>query len=183
MTLGFSLTREDFFQFNYYTSWAAPEKKEFRVRYYLKTIGYALAAILILYFIERPGNAVRFFTIGIVIAIIWGLIVGYYSMQNSFKKRIKSFAEDQNNSTFFTKTELMLTEFGIVSRDENSEVKYNWDAIVKRAETKDYIYLYLNVVQAIVIPKRILSPDDKKELNELLNKNLSLKAEFNELYV
>jgi hypothetical protein len=183
MTLVFNLTKEDFFHFNYYTSWTAPEKKQTRLKYYLKSIGYAFAGVIVLYLLEHPNNLIGFFSIGAIIAIIWGLIAGYFGVQKTFKKRIKSFSEDQNNSVFYSKTELNLTEAGILNRDENSETKYHWNAIVKKAETEDYIYLYLSSVQAIIIPKRVLNSSEEKDLRDLLNRNLSLKAEFNQLYV
>lgn len=40
MILEYSLTGEDFYEYNYYTSWSSPEKKSYRLKYYLKTIGY-----------------------------------------------------------------------------------------------------------------------------------------------
>jgi hypothetical protein len=183
MTLEFNLTKEDLSHFTYYTSWAAPEKKQYRIQYYLKTIGYSFVGVLVLYFIERPENIILFFSIGMAVAVIWGVISVYFAIEKRFKNRIKKFAEDENNAAFYSKTELTLTETGIINQDENSEVKYSWTAIVKKAETKDYVYLYLSAAQAIVIPKRILDTIEEKKLTDLLNRNLSLKAEFNQLYV
>jgi hypothetical protein len=74
---------------------------------------------------------------------------------------------------------VILSDSGIVDKDKESETRYSWDAIVKKAETPDCHYLYTNSYHAIVIPKRTLADaDEKKELERLLSTHLPLNVEL-----
>jgi hypothetical protein len=177
MLLEFSLTKEDLFNFNYHTGWAAPEKKKFRISFYLKTIGWAFAGVLLVLSVTRQfGLASILFSC--CIAVIVGLISAYFSISHRYKNSLEKFVSQPENQSFFNRATLNITDAGITSQDDISEAKYNWNAITKKTETQDYIYLYLNTAQAIVIPKRILAEEEKQELNTILSRNLSLSAEL-----
>lgn len=77
---------------------------------------------------------------------------------------------------------MIIDDSGISDKDENSDTKYAWNAIVKKLETREYIYLYLSSIQGIIIPKRILDQKQSDALQLLLSKNLTLGAEMDHLY-
>jgi K+/H+ antiporter YhaU regulatory subunit KhtT len=114
--------------------------------------------------------------------LLIGLISAYAGIYFFYKRKIERFINDPKNSNLLVRTELIISDNGIINKDEFSEVNYNWNAITKKVINKDYIYLFLNSVQAIVIPKKALSNEEEKQLSDLLSRNLSLKAEFSELY-
>ncbi|WP_315814442.1 YcxB family protein [Paraflavitalea speifideaquila] len=67
----------------------------------------------------------------------------------------------------------------MIDKDEASESKYTWEAIVRKAETPFCYYLYTNSHHAIVIPKRAArNTAEKQELERMLNQYLSLTSEF-----
>ena len=181
MLLDIRLTPDDLYNFHFYTGWAAPARRVFRRNYYLRSIGYSFVGIMALFFIIRPHNLLMFLFIGILVAIIWGSLIAYWGINFSYKKKLRSYVKKQENSRFYSKTEYHITEAGFMVKDEDTETKINWKAIIKKAETTDYTYLYLGTNSAIIIPKNILTQEQKKELNVLLDKNLSISVGFNEL--
>jgi hypothetical protein len=183
MILQYKLTKEDLYNFNFYVGWQAPERKKFRIKYYLKTILSALIGIFIGSFIIAEGEpSASFIFICIVLGLLIGFLAAHIGSHALYKRKIEKFIVDPNNANLLAKTELVISDNGILNRDEYSEVSYNWNAIIRKAETKDYIYLFLNSIQAIVIPKKLLGNDEEKQLLDILSRNLSLKAEFSKLY-
>ena len=113
-----------------------------------------------------------------VIAIIYFLLVPGL-IRGSIRKRVKDILAQPENKHVLEEAEVILAETGIVDKDSASESKYSWEAIVRKAETAACYYLYTNSYHAIVIPKRVVtSPQDRKELNDLMDRHLSLSSEF-----
>jgi hypothetical protein len=182
MILAYSLTKEDAIQFHYYTGWASPEKKQYRIKYYLKSISSGLIAFLAYFILRKPENKLTFLLIGFSAALIFGCLLSYWGVHVRYKRKIEKFYNNPNNEGLFAKTELNITEYGLTSKDEKGESKFKWDAFVKKIETEGYFYLFLSSAQAVIIPKRVLNAQEAKELSALFLQNLHLRAEFNEHY-
>lgn len=182
MIIEYTLTKEDLFNFNFYVGWTSPEKKSYKIKYYLKSILWPLAAVL---FILSTTNK-NLTTDTLLTCISFGLLVGfigaYIGIYSIYKRKIEKFINDPNNINFFARTELILSDCGITSKDEYSEIRYGWNAIIKKNETQEYIYLFLSSIQGIVIPKKVLTAKEKNQLVDLLNRNITLTAEFNKEY-
>jgi hypothetical protein len=178
----FKLTEADLFNFNYYTQWAAPGNKSHRFNFYLSTFSIPLAFVVVIIVSERFGAGIKNFFVLLTIAGAMGLFFIYNGIDR-FKRRIQKLYSDENNFSFFTEKELTIDNSGIIERGENSESRINWRGIIKKVETKEYFYLYLNTVQAIIIPKSCLNSDQTDKLRMVLSEHLSLKAEFNQLYI
>jgi hypothetical protein len=178
LSFRYTLTEEEYFQYNYYTTWAAPEKKGYRIRHYLRVlILYTLVAGL--YIISSHSDQLLIdVTVFAVIAAVYTLLVPAF-IRLSMKRRVREILSQPANHHILEPAEVILMETGVIDRDELSESRYDWEAIVRKADTSTAIYLYTNSYHAIVIPKRILSgPAEKKELEQLLNRHLSLSSEF-----
>ena len=178
LSFRYTLTEEEYFQYNFYTTWAAPDKKAYRTRHYLRVlILYTLVAGL--YIISSHSEQLIIdIAVFAVIATVYLLLVPSF-IRLSIKRRVKEILSQPANQHILEPAEVILTDTGITDRDELSESKYDWEAIVRKAETTTAIYLYTNFYHAIVIPKRILAgPAEKRELEQLLNRHLSLSSEF-----
>ncbi len=54
-----------------------------------------------------------------------------------------------------------------------------WKAVVRKTETETYFFLFINSIQAIIIPKRAFdNKDEKAEFKKMLSKHISLDAEI-----
>ena len=92
--------------------------------------------------------------------------------------RVKRILAQPENQHVLNESEVTLTENGILDRDTVSESRYDWEAIVRKAETKLCYYLYTNSYHAIVIPKRVIKLTEQQLLFNFFNTHLSLSSDF-----
>lgn len=176
--LRFHLTEEEYFEYNYYTAWAAPDRKKYRIAYYLKAfVLYGLVTALYVFSRPEQRKLVDISVFG-VIALIYFLLIPFL-VKRSILRRAKQLLEHPENKHILDECEVILMDTGITDRDKVTESRYDWDAIVKKGETPHCYYLYTNSYHAIVIPKRMIkNATDKTELNRLLNTHLPLSTEL-----
>lgn len=173
---GFQLTREEYFRFNYYTAWASPQRRPYRLRYFARVI-FFYSAVALLYLISRQSPL---FWIDITVFVVVGLIYLLLTpilIRWSVRRKVADILSRKENQHVLENAEIILSESGIIDRDAVSESKYSWDAIVRYAETEDSHYLYTNSYYAIVIPKRVIPTEtDRREMEQLLAVHLPLQA-------
>ena len=176
--LKYHLTEEEFFEYNYYTSWTAPDRKKYRAGYYLRFL-LLYGAIATLYVAAGQNHwRVTDITVFGGIALVYLLLVPWL-VRRSVKNRARQFLQKPENQHVLSECEVILSDSGIVDKDRESESKYSWEAIVKTGETLNCHYLYTNSYHAIVIPKRTIRDQaDKKELERLINTHLPLSADL-----
>lgn len=178
LSFKFSLTEEEYYEYNYYTTWAAPHKKQYRLRYYVKVLALYIV-IAALYIITNPGHRIEIdLSVFAIIGIAYFLMVPLL-IRNSIRRRTRQIISEPENQHVLDESEIVITESGISDHDSVSDSRYDWDAIVKKAETPKSYYLYTNSYHAVVIPKRVIR--NRKEQDELLgyfNRHLSLTSEF-----
>ena len=173
----FSLTEEEFYQFNYYTAWAAPERSGYRLWYFLKVmLLYAVVAIVYI-FLNKDHDWPIDFTIFAVIGAVYFLLIPFL-VKRSVKVRVKDILSRKENQHVLENSEVIVDEKGIFEKDAVSESRYEWDGIVKIADNFDCIYLYTNSFHAIVIPKRTLNEEQSARLAELFTIHLPLSTEL-----
>jgi len=71
----------------------------------------------------------------------------------------------------------LISEEGVETKDVATTAIYKWIAIVRVLETTDYYFLYLNSIQAIIIPKQKLDPGLRNTVTALLE-NRILKENY-----
>lgn len=176
ISLQFTLTREEYFQFNYYTAWAAPSRKNYRIRYFLKVL-LLYGAVALLYILVSRSHSVW---IDISVFVITGSLYLFFIpffIKKSVERRVNDILSKKENQHVLDEAEVILTDAGITDKDTVSESRYAWDAIVNFAETPDSYYLYTNSYYAIVIPKRVIKTEAvHAALKKLFNEHLPLEA-------
>jgi hypothetical protein len=173
VSLKFRLTEDEYLQYNYYTAWSAPERKKYRVFYFLRVI-ILYGAVAMLYVIATRQH---YIWIDISVFVITGLV--YLVMIPSFvkasvRRKVKDILSKKENQHVLDDAEIIVADTGIIDKDTHTESRYNWDAVVRLADTPDSYYLYTNSYHAIVIPKRAVSKEQQDELTRLLSENLPL---------
>ncbi|OQP68537.1 YcxB family protein [Niastella populi] len=178
LSLKYHLTEEEYFDYNYYTAWAAPEKRNYRLWYYLRVF-ILYAGVAGLYIFSRRSEQIFIdLIIFSVIALVYFLMVPWL-IKRSILRRVRSILSKPENQHVLDEAEVMLSDSGIVDKDTATESKYSWEAIVKKAETPACYYLYTSSYHAIVIPRRVIAtPTEKQELERLFNQYLPLSSEF-----
>lgn len=178
LSFKFSLTEAEYYEYNYYTTWAAPHKKAYRVRYYARV--FALYSVIAaLYIFSNHSHVIQIdLAVFAIIGVIYFLCVPYL-ISMSIKRKTKQIVAEPGNQHVLEESEIQITDSGIVDQDKVSQTKYGWDAIVKKSETANSYYLYTNSYHAIVIPKRVIkSKEDLDQLHHFFSRHLSLTSEF-----
>jgi len=178
LSLKFTLTKSEYFDYNYHTAWAASDRKKYRWRYYLRVMAL-YAVIASLYIQSNPHHNLVFdFSVFAVIAIVYFAFIPYF-IRFSIRRRVNEMLSEPQNKHILEPAEVIILKTGIIDKDELSESKYEWEAIVKKDETNTSYYLYTNSYHAIVIPKRTLKdPAEKRQLEQLFDSHLPLSSEF-----
>jgi hypothetical protein len=176
ISLKFKLTEEEYYRFNYFTAWADPKRKRFRINYFLRVIViYAAVASVYIY-----ATRTHLVWIDISVFILTGL--GYlflvpFFVKRSVQRRVRDILSKKENQHILDESEVVLSPSGIVDRDTLSESRYAWEAIVRFAENTDAIYLYTNSHHAIVIPRRVMREAAvEQQAEDLIRGHLPLDA-------
>lgn len=180
LSFKFSLTEKEYFEYNYFTAWAAPHKKVYRIRYYARV--FALYSVIAaLYIFTNHSHRIEIdLTVFATIGVVYFLLVPAL-IRMSIRRRTRHIITEPENQHVLDECEIVLTDNGVTDRDKVSESRYDWEAIIKKSETANSYYLYTNSYHAIVIPKRVVrNEDDRNELSALFNRHLSLTSEFSE---
>ena len=178
LSFKFNLTEEEYFEYNFYTAWAVPHKRAYRIRYYARVFAlYSVIAALYIFTSRTHRIEIDLVIFG-VIGIIYFLLVPML-IKTSIRRRTKQIIAEPENQHVLDESEIILTETGILDQDKVSQSRYDWDAIVKKSETTSSYYLYTNSYHAIVIPKRVIrTQHERDELQSLFNRFLPLSSEF-----
>ena len=102
-----------------------------------------------------------------------GLVVLQYGL---FLFSVKQFLKSDQLIVDNTRT-ITVSESGIeeVGGRANSAGSYQWKVFYNGYETKNYYYLYINTMQAIILPKKEFDQNQNEVLRDLFSKKLGRK--------
>ncbi|HTE26109.1 YcxB family protein [Flavitalea sp.] len=177
LVLKYHLTEEEYLDYNYFTAWTSPDKKSYRLKYYLQVmiLYFAVAGLYIT--VNSSHTLLLDSSVFVTIGTIYFLMVPFL-VKRSIRMRVKRTLAQPENQHVLNESEVTLSENGILDRDTVSESRYGWEAIVRKAETKLCYYLYTNSYHAIVIPKRVIKLKEQQLLVNFFNTHLSLSSDF-----
>jgi hypothetical protein len=167
--------------FNYYTLWKAADKKDVRLRYYLKGFLYICLITIGLYFIHKPDKTGDYVFILISLMILFVVTYSGFFLKSIYRKRVNEFLKDEKNQHLLEKTRLTITENGITDITGKTELKISWDGVVKSIRNSKYYYLYISSIQAVIIPENCMTTAEKMQLDKLLSEHIPLAIAFNSL--
>jgi hypothetical protein len=177
LVIKYHLTEEEYLDYNYFTAWTSPDKKRYRLKYYLQVMILYVAVAGLYIFANRSHSLLLDFSVFFTIGTIYFMMVPFL-VKRSIRSRVKSVLAQSENQHVLNESEVTINENGILDRDTVTESRYAWEAIVRKAETRLCYYLYTNSYHAIVIPKRVVKPVEETQLRNLFNTHLSLSSDF-----
>lgn len=175
--LRYHLTEGEYFEYHYFTVWSAPDKRWYRIRYYLRVFSLYTAVAALYLLVKHTDQIWRDIAVFGIITLIYFLVVPLL-IKRSIKKRVQGMLREPGNRHMLEDIEVTLADTGILEKDKASESRFAWDAISKKTETSSCYYLYTNSYHAIVIPKRAVPDRDNEELQRLFSSHLPLSSEF-----
>ena len=177
LVLRYHLTEEEYLDYNYFTAWVSPDKKSYRLKYYLQVmiLYFAVAALYVT--VKRSQSLLIDAGVFLTIGIVYFLLVPFL-VKRSIRMRVKGILAKPENHHVLNESTVTISDSGILDRDTVSESRYGWEAIVRKAETNLCYYLYTSSYHAIVIPKRVIKQNERPMLFAMFNTHLSLSSDF-----
>ena len=180
ISLNYSISKEDYVNYYTYVLWDAPENRKKRITYYIKQLVPILLFILAFYYtgiLERNSK----FTLLILGVILVTSVLSLVGVRSNAVKRAEKITEDPNNSSIFGEMSLTISETGISIKAAFMESRYQWKSFIRKQENKDYFFLFISSIQAVIIPKRIFNAEERAQFEKLLSQQLSFDAELGHL--
>ncbi|MFC4261532.1 YcxB family protein [Ferruginibacter yonginensis] len=163
-----------------YTFWDAPGRKKKRIKNVLRQATYLLIFAAILIF----GGTVSLFSMYVYILLgvmLFFTLLPLFSGKNDLETQATNIANDPENAIVFLPTTVTATPQSIQLQNELNTSIYNWAAFVKKAENTGYYFLFVNALQAIIIPKNAFQNKiDLQTFDTLLSKHLSFDVALKE---
>ncbi len=181
ISLKYSITEEDYINYYTYVMWDAPEKKQSKLKYYLRQAGINIIVIMVLLYTDifRHNQLYLYIYIGILIIIT---LLQVFSARANVGKQAEKIARAKNNRSLFYEMHADINDAGIYIKNDVMEAVYQWPAFVKKQENDAYYFLFTNSIEAIIFPKRIFKTvAEKEQFQRLLSQHLSFDAEVGHL--
>ncbi len=126
---------------------------------------------------ETPSER---FSIVLPIAFCVAIIIsGLLFMLNLLFLKRNTKKQYLSSNAMQTKANLVINDEKITETSSFSSINLEWQDIYKATESKSGIYLFFSKLQAIVIPKRLLTSQEEDTLRTIITANLD--AEKNKL--
>lgn len=180
LSLNYSISKEDYINYYTFVLWDAPANRKKRFTYYAKQVIPLLLFIIAFYYTGIFDRGSKF-TLLILGFIFLTSLLSFIGVRSNTVTQAQKVVNDPNNTSIFLETKLIVAETGITTKDALTETMYQWNAIIKKQESKDYYFLFTSSIQALIIPKRIFNVDEKAQFEKLLSQYLSFDAEIGHL--
>lgn len=165
MKLTYTLTEQDYIDFNLYTFKKSPTMQKRLLKQ--RVTGPVLFIIATIIFpritdISRMTWAVFFLTA----SAAWYF---YYpkKMEKALRKTTLMQLNEREDDKLLSETQMILTEEGIRIKRESSESVFNWDAFKKVEQSDKQIFIFSRNIAVHIIPKMAFS--SSAEMEEFLS--------------
>ncbi len=178
VSLKYAITKEDYVNYYTYVMWDAPENKRKRAWYYLRQIIPLALFIMAFYYTGIFERSSKFILL-IMGFLLLTSILSLFGVRTNAIRQAEKVAGDPDNSSVFLDVNVIISEAGISVKDELKETKYQWASFIKKQESKQYYFLFISAIQAVIIPKRAFTTaDEMLQFEKLLSQQLSFDAEL-----
>jgi hypothetical protein len=178
ITIQYTLSKDDYVNYYTYMYWDAKDRKRKRLRNMIKQGGFFCLFSSVLFFSGVYGRMNKI-SISVFVLFFAATFLPMLTGRNQMVKQAEAIADDPDNFSIFNETTLTASDTEISLKNIIVDSKLKWNAVIKKTETANYYFLFLNAMQAIIIPKSAFKKIDEQEaFDKILSRNLSLDAEL-----
>ena len=174
ITLNYTISEQEYKDFYYFLGWLSPDRKSYRIKYYLTTYAWYFGLMIIIFiFTDIPLDPKLLIAL-LIITVLWHFYSNWKLKRHFYKYGQKVYNEsDKENS------EMTVGESGITAKGRDADAKYKWSAFTKKYETDTAYYLYMSSNIGLIIPKRVFNSNKQREAFEkILAEYLPLQADL-----
>jgi len=173
ITLNYTIAEQEYKDFYYFSGWLAPDKKAYRIKYFLSAFVTYLGVVVLLFIFNKNS---RIDSITVIITLLVSVTL-YFYINFSMKRHFYNYGKKIYNESGGDVIEMTIGETGVFGKNNDGEGQYKWSAFSKKLEANGCIYLYLNSSQALIFPNRIFkSSIEKDTFEKMLAQYLPLQA-------
>lgn len=159
------LNDEDYLEYNMYHFMHSQAGK--RQLVYVRFVGPAICALVFLWiwlFCEPLLVVIEGIALA-VFAVIWEIQANKIVFRNLIRT-IRKMKKD-GKLPYAKETKVEFLEDEIIQKTDQQEHKYSYTVVEKICESEKAMYIYVNAVQAVIVPKNCFR--DTEEKNQLLD--------------
>lgn len=175
MEIKFDFTEKDYLEYSkFYMLNSNTVKRTLFAQRYIVSLVISLISILLFRFFS-PYTFLMDVCIFGGAYVLWVLLYPKY-FYHTINKRVKRTLKEEKNSNLFGERTIVLTTKGITQISHLGESSNTWKSIEYVTENKNYIYLFINAINAYVIPKATFSSENEKSaFMDLIKKHCTIK--------
>ena len=165
MNLQINQKPEDIFHFYRFHFWYSPDLKIYRLKYKVGFVCFFLLMPLVFFYFsyEKIPSAALILNLIIVGLLLAGL--GVYLAKELAMNHIGKVAEkavqDARNDLINT-INMIFREESVLIKTQNIERSINYSAVQKAMQDKDYYFIYIDSLSALIIPKKAFSSNEER---------------------
>ncbi|PGS49958.1 YcxB family protein [Bacillus sp. AFS041924] len=162
MKLNYEINLDDYIEFNlHHLKNSKTVQKSLTNNRIAVSLIYLVIPFLISFLFKQPisGYLLAFSLAAIVFFIYFPKL--YY---RSTKNKMIKLLNDKRNESLFGEHSLKVDENGIKEITKSSVHEIKWDNIVEIKGTKNYFYIYVSSMKAIIVPLEAIKDDMEKLL-------------------
>jgi hypothetical protein len=175
----FSLTEEEYADYNVFACWRAPWQKDTRLktvlRLFLLSLVTAGAVIMIAY---PPKDQNIVVSIAIVLgSSLLGTFAGYSLVAAKTRTRAIKFVQNDENKSLLDEKEVEISDDRVSYTNKSTSMTIDLSSIVRYHRHTKYFYLFLNQSSALIIPDRLFrSQAEIEEFDRFLIEHIPLSS-------
>ena len=174
MTLEYTNTVEDIQAFNAYHYKHSPtmQRQRLNAQYamtFLYAVAYGITVILLAG--GRPNASPDLGVLYLGIGIAGAIVVFFASrthIESRFTRNVEKLYKEGKNTSLLEPRSVTIEADGIKHQSPSSEGNIKWSAVEKVVATDTHLFLYINAMAAIAIPKR--APSNESDWNDLVKR-------------
>lgn len=167
MTLHYTITQEDYIEFNVF--YMENSKQQKQINRFMR-FGFSIFGSIAVYFGGRwftQGSNIYWIIVALLFMVGWYLYFPQF-MKKTQIKYFKKLLKEGDNSALFGKRELVVHKDYLEVKDATTTSILNSKNLLEWKETENLIILYVSSITAHVIPKRDLSGSEYESIRAVL---------------
>ena len=174
----YNFTKEDYTAYYNHVMWASGAKKKERINNLLKTLGNVLVFGAIFFYVSGRQYSLKIILPAFII-IIGISALSLFVYKTKLDKQLEAFLENDENKNIFIANSLFANEKEITIKTEFAQHTYRWQSFINKVEIDTHYFLFINAVQAIIIPKKaFINNDEKIAFDKILSSTLPLEIQL-----
>lgn len=172
MELIYDLTKEDYLAFQLHAAKQSETvKRALIMQRLMGPVLFLLFALIVSWVTEEwlPGLFITF----AVASVLWVILYPKY-FYGHIKRNVSKMLNESRNDNMFGLHTLVMDRKGFTEKNRAGEKKTNWSGIERVEENEAYFFLFISIMEAYIVPKRVFENEDRQEEFKTLVKSVNL---------